>query len=89
MALAASDCELDIDAEQVGRVRLPSQSNAARLLVRFVAGLAETWDMVPEGLRQGVVRLAAYHYRERDGAATSPPASIAALWRPWRRLRLA
>jgi hypothetical protein len=38
-----------------------------------------------------VLRLAAhfYTYRTDAGAQAEPPAAVAALWRPWRRLRLA
>ena len=55
------------------------------------AGLAADWAGLPDGLRHGVIRLAAHHYRERDAAsaAASPPAAVAALWRPWRAMRLA
>ena len=39
----------------------------------------------------GVLRLAAHQHREREseGAAPLPTAAVAALWRPWRRLRMA
>jgi uncharacterized phiE125 gp8 family phage protein len=60
--------------------------------VRFVAGLSADWDSLPQVLRQGVMRLAAHQYRARESdtvAAALPPASVAALWRPWRRMRLA
>jgi len=87
--LAAGDYALDIDGDQIGRIRLARQGSARRLQVRYQAGLATSWDEVPEALRQGIIRLAAHHYRERDGAGDTPPASVAALWRPWRRLRLA
>ena len=55
------------------------------------AGLAADWTVLPEPLRHGMVRLAAHQHREREssGAASVPPAAVAALWRPWRRLRLA
>ncbi|MFN2099116.1 hypothetical protein [Altererythrobacter sp. MF3-039] len=86
--LASDDYELDIDADQIGRVRMITQGSARRLQVQYVAGLASNWDAVPDGIRQGIIRLAAHHYRERDGAGATPPASVAALWRPWRRLRL-
>ena len=57
----------------------------------YTAGLAADWDQLPEGLHHGIMRLAAHQYRERDGTAAGPvpPASVAAFWRPWRRLRLA
>ncbi|KMS55353.1 hypothetical protein V474_20165 [Novosphingobium barchaimii LL02] len=83
--------EADLDAGGAGRVLLPLPGEAKRVVVRFTAGLAADWDALPETLRHGVVRLAAHQHRERDtaGAAPLPPASVAALWRPWRRMRLA
>ena len=50
-----------------------------------------TWADLPESLRHGVVRLAAHHFRQRESDSTllMPPAAIAALWRPWRRMRVA
>jgi uncharacterized phiE125 gp8 family phage protein len=63
----------------------------ARVAVRFTAGLAADWADLPESLRHGLIRLAAHQHREREseGAAPLPPASVAALWRPWRRMHLA
>lgn len=46
---------------------------------------AQFWDL-PESVRHGFLRLAAYRYRELV-ASLPPPAAVAALWRPWRRLR--
>ena len=52
--------------------------------------LADEWAQVPQAVRHGVIRLAAHLYRQRDteGDSTTPPIAVAALWRPWRRLRL-
>jgi uncharacterized phiE125 gp8 family phage protein len=58
----------------------------ARVLVRYRAGLAADWNGVPEPLRQGIVRLAAHLYGARGGTEGPAPASVAALWRPFRRL---
>ncbi|MDR2857824.1 MAG: hypothetical protein LBV50_08240 [Novosphingobium sp.] len=92
-ALAADAWEVDLDADGGGRVRLtaPASAPAPRIAVRFTAGLAPDWHALPDGLRHGVMRLAAHQHREREtsGAAPLPPAAVAALWRPWRRLRLA
>jgi len=41
----------------------------------------------PAPVVQGVVRLAAHLYAHRDDEA-GPPAAVAALWRPYRQLRL-
>lgn len=89
--LAASDYDIDIDADGCGRMRLTRPLDQTRVAVRFSAGLAEGWDTLPDALQQGVVRWAAYQHRAREGekTVTGPPAAIAALWRPWRRMRLA
>lgn len=90
-ALPVTDYEIELDADGTGRVRLVRSGDASRFAVRFSAGLAPDWDSLPEPMRHGIMRLAAHQHRERDnpGAAPLPPAAIAALWRPWRRLRLA
>lgn len=88
--LAPGSWEADLDADGTGRLRLPLPGTESRVAVRFTAGLAPEWDALPEALRHGVVRLAAHQHRARDdnSAAPLPPASVAALWRPWRRMRL-
>lgn len=90
-ALPAADYEIELDADGAGRIRVLQTGSATRMAVRFTAGLADSWADLPDGLRHGILRLAAHQHRERDtaGAGASPPASVAALWRPWRRLRLA
>lgn len=51
-------------------------------------GLGE-WAVLDPALRHGIVRLAAHQYRERDnGEANALPAAVAALWQPFRTLRL-
>lgn len=90
LSLATSAYAIDLAADGSGLVRVIEPGLATRIAVRFTAGLAAGWNMLPQGLRHGVVRLAAYQYRQRDagGAEAQPPAAVAALWRPWRRLRL-
>jgi uncharacterized phiE125 gp8 family phage protein len=82
---------LDLVADGAGLVRLRQQGPVDRIAVRFTAGLAAEWGDLPDGLRHGVIRLAAHHYRQReaDTVSPNPPAAVAALWRPWRQLRLA
>jgi uncharacterized phiE125 gp8 family phage protein len=89
-ALPPEAYAIDLGADGTGQVRLLAPE-PGRVAVRFVAGLGAQWSALPEALRHGVVRLAAHQHREREssGAAPLPPASVAALWRPWRRLRLA
>lgn len=80
---------IDIDAEGAGWVRVTAPGAAGRVRVTYEAGLAATWDAVPAPLRQGAVRLATHLYQHRDDVREGPPpAAVAALWRPWRRVQL-
>jgi uncharacterized phiE125 gp8 family phage protein len=90
-ALAPEDYAVDLDADGGAHVRILRQGAAGRVAVSFVAGLAADWAGLPDGLRHGVVRLAADAYRRRagEGPGPQPPAAVAALWRPWRRMRVA
>ncbi len=89
-ALPAQDYAVELEADGWAKVRLLKPGHYRRFAVRFTAGMAAEWTHLPDGLRQGVLRLAAYHYRQRDETETraAPPAAIAALWQPWRRMRL-
>ncbi len=82
IAMPVEDGAIDIDADGVGRVRV---SVATR--VRYSAGLAAEWAALPEPVMQGVVLLAAHLFEHREGGL-GPPAAVAALWRPYRRVRL-
>lgn len=81
-ALAAGAFAVDIDARGEGWVRATGQ-----LRVTYHAGLAEGPGEVPAPIAQGVTRLAAHLYARRDDMS-GPPAAVAALWRPYRRIRL-
>jgi uncharacterized phiE125 gp8 family phage protein len=60
------------------------------IAVQLLVGIADDWESLPAPLRQGIIRLAAHQFRDRDGKASAvPPASVTALWRPWRGVRLA
>ena len=88
-ALPVDAYAIDIDANGDGWVRVSRPGTAGRVQVTLVAGVADGWDGLPEPIRQGVVRLVAHlhvHRDENDGA--EPPTAVAALWRPWRRMRL-
>lgn len=75
------------DAEDALLVRL--LEIAWQVCRDFTGMVAASWDEAAEPLRHGIVRHAAHQYRERDhGAPDTPPASVAALWRPYRTLRL-
>ncbi len=88
--LAVGAYAIDIDAAGDGWVRLIAPVGASRLQVGYTAGSAADWPSLAEPLRQGVLRLAAHLYTHRDASDDAgPPAAIAALWRPYRRMRLA
>lgn len=89
--LAAGDYAIDIDGAGLARFRLLSPVIDGPVAVRLTAGIAAGWDNLPAALKHGIVRLAAYNYRQRESDSDKPvpPASVAALWSPWRRLRLA
>lgn len=89
VAVAGSLFETDIDLAGDGWVRLTAPVAATRPIVAYTAGLAADWNGVPEPLRHGIVRLVSHFYANRDAADVGgPPAAVAALWRPWRRMRL-
>jgi uncharacterized phiE125 gp8 family phage protein len=87
-ALPAESYAIDLTADGVGWVMAMLPGSAGRLRVGFRAGLAEGWDSLPPPLSQGIVLLIA-HLFASGSAGGEPPAAVAALWRPWRRLRLA
>ena len=90
-AFTATQFQTRIEADGSARIRVSDPSGFTRAVARFTAGLAADWASLPVPLRHGIMRLAAHQYRSRDTNSTDalPPASVAALWRPWRQMRLA
>ncbi len=78
---------VDIDGDGRGWVRVSQPGAAGRVAVSYTAGLAATWDALPAPLAQGVTALIAHLFDDRSGA-TQPPAAVAVLWRPFRRIGL-
>lgn len=85
MPLPIDQYAMDIDANGDGWVRANGASGD--IDVHYRCGMADNWNAVPEPLRQGIVRLVAHMHLHRDDLG-SPPAMVAALWQPWRRMRL-
>ncbi len=80
--------EAEVASCSTGWVRLTRRPETP-VVARFRAGLATDWNGVPEPLRAGIVRLVSHMFTHRDAAdAGPPPAAVAALWRPWRRLAI-
>ena len=79
----------DIDTSGDGWVRVADPGGIVRVRVTGTAGMAALQHDVPEPIRHGVLRLVAHLYASRDGQAGDPPAAVTALWRPYRRMKLA
>ena len=88
-ALPAGSYAIDIDASGDGWIRLVADVGATRLQVRSRVGMAIDANGVPEPIRHGVLRLVGHLFAARDGSLSEPPAAVTALWRPFRRMRLA
>jgi uncharacterized phiE125 gp8 family phage protein len=80
---------IDIDSAGDGWVRVAPDDSLSRVTVSGTAGMALDQNEVPEPIRQGVLRLVAHLFTVRDGSDGEPPAAVTALWRPYRRLRVA
>ncbi|MEP9359319.1 head-tail connector protein [Sphingomonas sp. KR3-1] len=80
---AGIDVVIDIDAQGMGWVRA-----RGRVTVDYRAGAAAGWGELPPPIATGVVLLVAHLFDHREAGA-APPAAVSALWRPWRRTRLA
>lgn len=78
---------VDVDAEARGWVRVIAPGAAGRVAVSYTAGLAADWAALPPPVAQGVAMLIAHLFNDRE-AGRAPPAAVAALWRPYRRMRL-
>ena len=90
--LAADAWRHEIDRDGAARVRVEAAGDAARLRLTYRAGLASDVNGVPEAIRQGLARMI-QHLHEARGEAQgeygrAPPAIVAALWQPWRRVGL-
>lgn len=78
-----------IDASGVAEAELKRDFTGQAIALQMIVGIAPDWAALPRALRHGIIRLGAHYYRDRDHQGTSqPPASVTALWRPWRAVRL-
>ncbi len=93
-AIDTGDLGFVLHSDGTARVESAPAFEGRAISLHLDVGLAADWATVPASLRQGLIRLAAFEYRYRDQAVGDkpqavPPASVTALWRPWRQLRLA
>lgn len=84
--------ELTTASRAVLEITKSLEGHAVAVQVR--CGIAQAWSDIPAGIKQGLIRLAAFHYRNRDrtgedASNATPPDSVAAMWHPWRGVRLA
>lgn len=86
--LGSEDYAIDIDQDGRGWVRCLASQGVVQVEVAGTTGMAANVNAVPEPLRQGVLRLVAHLYVNRDGPGGEPPAAVTALWRPYRRMSL-
>jgi uncharacterized phiE125 gp8 family phage protein len=87
--LASGGYAVDVDSSGDGWVRVTQADTLTRIRVGGTVGLADDENGVPEAIRQGVLRLVSHLFTVRDGEGGEPPAAVTALWRPYRRMRLA
>lgn len=85
--LPVADYAVDIDGEGRGWVRIGARGAAGRVTVAYRAGLVEDYAALPPALGQGCAMLVAHLFENRTGEA-APPAAVAALWRPYRRMAI-
>lgn len=69
-------------------IAVHDRREAVRARIGYRAGMAAGANGLPEAIRQGLVRMTQHLHEARDGGGAAPPAAIAALWQPWRRLTL-
>lgn len=84
--LSSSSYRYDIDYE--GRGLIAGLPCGETFTVSGSAGLATNGNLVPEPIRQGILRLAAHMFAHRDGQGGELPKDVSALWRPYRRAGL-
>ena len=89
-SIAGQGHGFELDRNGVALADLKSDLVGEYLAVQVRVGIASDWQSVPKPLRQGIIRLASHHYSDRDrGNPSTTPASVTALWRPWRLVRVA
>ncbi|MBY4635647.1 hypothetical protein K5P26_00670 [Sphingopyxis sp. XHP0097] len=95
--IAADGSEMALDPDKYrtvigpdgdAAIRIDDPQGAGQVRIGFRAGIAAAAENVPEAIRHGILRMTQHLYAARDDVQASPPAAIAALWQPWRRIGL-
>jgi hypothetical protein len=86
---AAARALMRMDASAEKAVVDALAATAIRTAERFCGRVLvdEGWEGVPSPVRHGVAMLIQHLFEDREGARM-PPAAVAALWRPYRVVRL-
>lgn len=88
LLLDEADYRVSIARDGTASVAIHESGEAAQARIGYRAGMAAGANGIPEAIRQGIVRMTQHLHEARDGGGAAPPAAIAALWQPWRRLTL-
>lgn len=86
--VAEAGWRLHLAPDGAGRLSVAAAGDAVRLRVRYRAGMAADANAIPEAVRHGILRMMQHLHEARGGEGAAPPAMIAALWQPWRRIGL-
>lgn len=84
---AATRALLRLEGEGEAALTARLAETAVAAAERFCGAAFADWAAVPPPVAHGMVVLAA-HLFENRGRGDLPPAAVAALWRPYRRLGL-
>jgi hypothetical protein len=84
--VAPTSYRCDIDYE--GRGLVAGLPRGATFVVCGSAGMALDANGIPEPIRQGILRLAAFMFANRDGQVGDLPKAVTAMWRPYRKAGL-
>jgi len=80
--------EYQVDIDHDGKAFIKGLRAGTVFTVRGTAGLGDQSNAIPEPIRQGILRLAAHLFTNRDSNNGMLPAVVTALWRPFRRAGL-
>ncbi len=91
--IETSQFEVEISSDGCLSITLLQDQQGQSVTATARVGISDDWNSVPAALKQGIIRLCAHYYRDRDRPGepkktSSPPAIVSALWRPYQSLRL-